>query len=153
MLDVTVLLLTCSYESNEFIRIGYYVNNEYPEELLPPKPEAMEIEGSETGIATENNRSDEALDQDAAMDQEMEEDAEEEEDQDDDDQDCQQEQPRVPADFVFDIGLLKRHIVAEAPRVTRFDIPWDRDEKQSRLDDFLKQEREESQANPGMRSV
>lgn len=26
---VTVLLLTCSYRSNEFIRIGYYVNNEY----------------------------------------------------------------------------------------------------------------------------
>ena len=26
---VTVLLLTCSYRNNEFIRIGYYVNNEY----------------------------------------------------------------------------------------------------------------------------
>lgn len=26
---VTVLLLTCSYRNSEFIRIGYYVNNEY----------------------------------------------------------------------------------------------------------------------------
>jgi histone chaperone ASF1 len=28
MLEVTVILLTCSYKGNEFVRIGYYVNNE-----------------------------------------------------------------------------------------------------------------------------
>jgi len=31
LLDVTVILLTCSYNGQEFIRIGYYVNNEYNE--------------------------------------------------------------------------------------------------------------------------
>ncbi len=39
---VTVVLLTCSYKSLEFVRVGYYVNNEYqvPElaEDPPPKP-------------------------------------------------------------------------------------------------------------------
>jgi hypothetical protein len=29
----TVLLLTCSYNEVEFIRVGYYVNNEYADEV------------------------------------------------------------------------------------------------------------------------
>ncbi len=28
LLEVTVILLTCSYKEKEFIRIGYYVNND-----------------------------------------------------------------------------------------------------------------------------
>lgn len=31
ILGVTVILLTCSYDDKEFIRVGYYQNNEYPE--------------------------------------------------------------------------------------------------------------------------
>lgn len=30
---MTVVLITCSYRSQEFIRVGYYVNNEWAEEL------------------------------------------------------------------------------------------------------------------------
>ena len=41
VVGVTVVLLTCSYKSHEFVRVGYYVNNEYtdPEmaENLPAK--------------------------------------------------------------------------------------------------------------------
>ena len=33
ILGVTVLLLTCSYNQKEFIRVGYYVNNEYADEV------------------------------------------------------------------------------------------------------------------------
>ncbi|KAG9992351.1 hypothetical protein KCU78_g19395, partial [Aureobasidium melanogenum] len=29
ILGVTVILLTCSYDGREFVRVGYYVNNEY----------------------------------------------------------------------------------------------------------------------------
>ena len=32
ILGATVVLLTCSYFEKEFIRVGYYVNNEIPEE-------------------------------------------------------------------------------------------------------------------------
>ena len=32
LLDVTVVLLTCLYKDQEFIRIGYYVHNEYSED-------------------------------------------------------------------------------------------------------------------------
>lgn len=38
---VTVLLLTCSYRNNEFIRIGYYVNNEYVDAELKENPPAI----------------------------------------------------------------------------------------------------------------
>ncbi|CAG8973307.1 hypothetical protein HYALB_00000069 [Hymenoscyphus albidus] len=42
ILGVTVILLTCAYDSREFVRVGYYVNNEYDSEELnadpPPKP-------------------------------------------------------------------------------------------------------------------
>ncbi len=37
-----MILLTCSYDDREFVRVGYYVNNEYDAKELsddpPPKP-------------------------------------------------------------------------------------------------------------------
>ena len=42
ILGVTVILLSCSYDGREFVRVGYYINNEYDSEELnadpPPKP-------------------------------------------------------------------------------------------------------------------
>ncbi|KAL3823028.1 hypothetical protein ACHAXA_005216 [Cyclostephanos tholiformis] len=42
ILGVTVVLVTCSYREREFVRVGYYVNNEYvepyDEERGPPRP-------------------------------------------------------------------------------------------------------------------
>lgn len=42
-LGVTIVLLTCSYRGQEFVRVGYFINNEYsdPEmrENPPPKPQ------------------------------------------------------------------------------------------------------------------
>ena len=35
---VTVVLLTCSYKTQEFIRVGYYVNNEYVDPELKENP-------------------------------------------------------------------------------------------------------------------
>lgn len=44
---VTVVLITCTYQGQEFIRIGYYVNNEYtdPEqrENPPLKPDYAKV--------------------------------------------------------------------------------------------------------------
>ncbi|KAI5080023.1 hypothetical protein GOP47_0005502 [Adiantum capillus-veneris] len=40
ILGVTVLLLTCSYMGQEFIRVGYYVSNEYIDEQLREEPPA-----------------------------------------------------------------------------------------------------------------
>jgi histone chaperone ASF1 len=40
IIGVTVLLLTCSYVGQEFIRVGYYVSNEYVDEHLREEPPA-----------------------------------------------------------------------------------------------------------------
>ncbi|KAJ0042967.1 hypothetical protein Pint_18691 [Pistacia integerrima] len=38
IIGVTVLLLTCSYLGQEFVRVGYYVNNDYEDEQLKEEP-------------------------------------------------------------------------------------------------------------------
>ncbi|XP_059149484.1 histone chaperone asf1b-B-like [Physella acuta] len=40
VMGVTVVLLTCSYRGKEFIRVGYYVNNEYDDPELKENPPA-----------------------------------------------------------------------------------------------------------------
>ncbi|KAF2201883.1 histone deposition protein Asf1 [Delitschia confertaspora ATCC 74209] len=66
ILGVTVILLSCSYDDREFVRVGYYVNNEYADEALQLEPPAKPI-----------------------------------------------------------IEKVRRNILAEKPRVTRFAIKWD----------------------------
>lgn len=41
VVGVTVVLLTCSYANQEFIRVGYYVNNEYADPELKENPPAV----------------------------------------------------------------------------------------------------------------
>jgi len=38
IVGVTVVFLSCSYKGEEFIRVGYYVNNEYTDEELQENP-------------------------------------------------------------------------------------------------------------------
>lgn len=70
VLGVTVVLLTCSYRGQEFIRVGYFVNNEYDDPELKENP------------------------------------------------------PAVPQ---FD--KITRNILADKPRVTRFNIQWHSDQQ------------------------
>ena len=65
VLGVTVILLTCAYDGREFVRVGYYVNNEYMDEALVENPPAKPV-----------------------------------------------------------IEKIRRNILAEKPRVTRFAIKW-----------------------------
>ena len=43
ILGVTVILLTCSYDGREFVRVGYYVNNEYDTPELIAEPPAKTV--------------------------------------------------------------------------------------------------------------
>jgi len=65
IVGVTVILLSCAYDNREFVRVGYYVNNEYSDEALNADPPSKPI-----------------------------------------------------------IEKVKRNILAEKPRVTRFAIKW-----------------------------
>lgn len=38
-----MVLLSCSYDDREFVRVGYYVNNEYVDEALNADPPAKPI--------------------------------------------------------------------------------------------------------------
>ncbi|KAI9834222.1 MAG: Histone chaperone asf1 [Sarea resinae] len=69
ILGVTVILLTCSYDGREFVRVGYYVNNEYDSDELNAEPPAKPV-----------------------------------------------------------IERVRRNVLAEKPRVTRFAIKWDTEE-------------------------
>ncbi|KAK9779163.1 hypothetical protein AB5N19_06577 [Seiridium cardinale] len=66
VLGVTVVLLTCAYDGREFVRVGYYVNNEYETDELSADPPAKPI-----------------------------------------------------------IEKIRRNVLADKPRVTRFAIKWD----------------------------
>lgn len=65
IVGVTVVLLSCAYDGREFVRVGYYVNNEYTDEALLADPPSKPI-----------------------------------------------------------IDKVRRNILAEKPRVTRFAIKW-----------------------------
>ena len=43
LIGVTVVLVTCSFKDQEFIRIGYYVNNEYPDYDPENPPTTIEV--------------------------------------------------------------------------------------------------------------
>lgn len=43
IIGVTVILLSCSYEDREFVRVGYYVNNEYTDEALQMEPPSKPV--------------------------------------------------------------------------------------------------------------
>ena len=45
LLGVTVVLVTCSYKTQEFVRVGYYVNNAYSDtEMQENPPENPQLE-------------------------------------------------------------------------------------------------------------
>jgi len=46
ILGVTVVLVTCSYREKEFVRVGYYVNNEYTEPIEEGKSAPLPLDMS-----------------------------------------------------------------------------------------------------------
>eukprot|EP01084_Bolivina_argentea_P071447 129892_1 len=113
LLDVTVILLTCSYKGREFIRIGYYVHNEYEEDIdklmenddfvidpnkiqrniLSDKPRVTrfnipwdgEENTKEDAQHEDTKEDDDDLDDESYVEEEEEEDEEDEEDEEEDD--------------------------------------------------------------------
>lgn len=152
LLGVTVALLSCLYRDKEFIRIGYYVNNEYddPEAAVESKEKAAAEDGMDIDQSDgEEEEDDEEIPEDATGDDE-----EPKEDTETDTKvgnkensaasDQQEEEPApkavkaetipetTPAPPVevslpanFDIKKIKRSILEDKPRVTRFAIDWD----------------------------
>lgn len=57
ILGVTAILLTCSYNNQEFFRVGYYVNNVYDnEEMMITPPETVQIDKVVRSILSDKPR-------------------------------------------------------------------------------------------------
>lgn len=60
ILGVTVVLVTCSYKEREFVRVGYYVNNEftgeYDPEVGPPTGKDLDVRLIQRQILSEKPR-------------------------------------------------------------------------------------------------
>ena len=50
-IGVTAVLLTCSYKDHEFVRVGYFVNNDYTDPELRDNPPAVPQYDKVTSIA------------------------------------------------------------------------------------------------------
>lgn len=134
ILGVTVVLVTCSYRDREFIRVGYYVNNEYmnPEyqaAVAEAQQKQQQLEQqfqqqqqqkqqTEAATAAKTNAGGGGSEGNGSNDED-----------DDDDQQEQQEPPTVqlptpPKYPQLDLNQVQRQILADKPRVTKFSIPW-----------------------------
>ena len=123
LMEVTVILLTALYREKEFIRIGYYVNNEYPETEVEHKREWDAYRQQLDLIAQ----------QQAAIDQQQQEAAEAAAEG---GSAAAAAAPAVAAPVLLKVPppppmpavhaeRLWRHILDSEPRVTRFHIAWD----------------------------
>jgi histone chaperone ASF1 len=115
VLGVTVVLVTCSYRSREFVRIGYYVNNEYVDPNAPPPP-PMPMNSLESPTPTSPNANGaESVNAAAAATPE---------------QSSPSPPPPPPLSIRdLDVRLIQRHIMADKPRITKFPISWDNEEQ------------------------
>jgi histone chaperone ASF1 len=107
ILGVTVVLVTCSYKEREFVRVGYYVNNEYlrsPEELAVASAAAAAAAAEQTPNATGNAEQPPQLPPTAAALEAF-----------------LKPPPPYPQ---LDMNKVQRQILADKPRVTKFPIQW-----------------------------
>jgi len=119
ILGVTVILLKCSYRSKEFIRIGYYVNNEHDGDLpiLPgPSLSAQKAEAIEEDPAGEEEDAQKTEEAEKQNDTVGVADGLQEKDVD--------ELPNYDLSKVM-VENLRRNILSDQPRVTKFQITWD----------------------------
>lgn len=121
ILGVTVVLVTCSYLEHEFVRVGYFVNNEYSEPYDPENPPRplepskvfrniladeprvtrfpIDWTGSNAQASYEMSEADMQLgEMQAASTAEDDENLDEEDDEDDDDEDDEEEEGNVEID-------------------------------------------------------
>jgi hypothetical protein len=141
MLGVTAVLLTCSYRGQEFIRVGYYVNNELPGDETANAAFAAAsssatsssttsamggVEGSPVSL-NNNINNNINIDDDNNNGAAVDEDDEMEEDENAIVEGIEEvETPALPKRTgPVNPALVVRNILASKPRVTRFMIEWD----------------------------
>lgn len=107
LLGVTVVLIACSYQNHEFVRIGYYVNNE-----LQQEQQQQQHDDDDHDMAIMSMMESELTHHPFTI------------------SESQQQQSivspllTVTTTTTNDLSQVIRTILADKPRVTRFTIPW-----------------------------
>lgn len=111
LVGVTVVFITCSYRETDFIRIGYYVNNEYyhtsplvpahavPAQMQIPEQPAVASAGPSEGGANPIESTPTPLGEEELR-------------------------ALIESGAQIDVNRVYRNIMHEKPRVTRFQIDW-----------------------------
>ncbi len=121
VLGVTVVLVTCSYKEREFVRVGYYVNNEYQYSV----EELDKYQQAVTAMVTQQQQQ-----QQVPLQQQEGEGNEANTTVNNNESDNNQPPPPIqlpqlpPPPLPLDFAKVQRHILADKPRVTKFPIPW-----------------------------
>ena len=108
LLGVTVVMVTCFYRNQEFIRIGYYVNNELCDENVSAASNITSMSKTDDGddMEVDEDHMELAPDEDSNS------------------------RP-VELSKKADVAKIRRNILAAKPRVTRYIINWDDEEEES----------------------
>lgn len=115
MVGLTVVLITCFYREKEFVRIGYYVNNEYyhtsPLQSAPPSPATVPPQSPSLGVAILPGQisSPHRTVQGAVQPQPVS---------------AEELQEMINAGRHIESSHVYRNILCDKPRVTRFQIDW-----------------------------
>jgi histone chaperone ASF1 len=114
LLGVTVVLVTCSYKEREFVRVGYYVNNEYHDPTAPtPAPAILPVPVEQKPQLNADGTPVMNIDGTPAM------------------------EPVIPLPTPPSIPNpvplehIQRQILADKPRVTKFPISWSEEQAPS----------------------
>lgn len=141
LLGVTAVLLTCSYRAQEFIRVGYYVNNELPGDetannnnnnnAITAVAAASSSAASSTTTSAMNGVDGSPINHNNVDDDvgaaPVDEDDEMEEDENAVVEGIEEDETPAPPKRTGPVNpaLVVRNILAAKPRVTRFQIEWD----------------------------
>jgi len=108
LVGITVVLVTCAYREKEFVRIGYYVNNEYyhtsPLVAPPAPPQPMTFAVGADGAPVPQQPAAAPAPNEPVGAEELE--------------------VLITTTGTLDVRNVYRNIMSDKPRVTRFQIDW-----------------------------
>jgi hypothetical protein len=159
LVGVTVVLVECLYRDKVFVRVGYYVSNENPDDPTAggtsgTGDDGMEVEDikSESEASEdEDEEEDMAVDDGTGSNENKQQQQSSAQSSSTKSQPHQQQQQQSRPAVNVDPAKIRRIILEDKPRVTRFPIDWDLVQQQQPIDqDFLAQQQQQQQQQHAM---
>ena len=134
LLGVTVVLLECLYKDRVFVRVGYYVSNENPDDPQANKlgndKDRVEEEGDVMDLEDLKSEDEEEEGEEEGINAEVEADGDAKENIAHSSESATPQPPKKPI-VSIPPSKIKRIILDDKPRITRFPIDWDSNPNQA----------------------